>query len=461
MTTSRLWLRRLQRSSPSAFRRPAVNAAAPALAPRAGKTPPSAGPKLSCWREACPDRAGGCDSILARSLASGYSFIGAMEGAGVLPVLTGKRRAIPSLSPDPVAQIEPAISSQTSESEGRGRPYRVVRIGKSMSASGHPASGLSGVRRRIPRYPVAIPVDITVLRSGAPASIPGRSLDIGEGGVAAVLAAELQPGEWVAVELQLPNAGHSLQTKAVVRHHNQLRCGFEFLGLSGDQKLMIRQLGRHSPASAPRTPGSRTPVSASPSTRMTAAPVPLQPWACRHAAQPALTPARNLAVERLLRLTLALLVRGRGLGGVAMASRLAATGSTHGEKRCARATALGQGPGGGDGAIAGPPGRAGVSRSGSPGQSSGRGRARRDHCSRWHAWSTFVRSAAPTPWFRQPWTQPAGGASVPIASRANPRRLRLRCQSSSGCRRRSMGKDTIFSCAGRLRSARPYSLSMD
>ena len=91
-----------------------------------------------------------------------------------------------------------------------------------MSASGHPSSGFSGVRRRIPRYPVAIPVDITVLRSGAPASIPGRSLDIGEGGVAAVLAAELQLGEWVAVEFQLPNAAQALQTKAVVRHHNQL-----------------------------------------------------------------------------------------------------------------------------------------------------------------------------------------------------------------------------------------------
>jgi protein TonB len=100
---------------------------------------------------------------------------------------------------------------------------------------------LSGVRRRIPRYPVAVPVDVTVLRSGSASSIPGRSLDIGEGGVAAVLAAELQTGEWVAVEFQLPNVGHSLQTKAVVRHHNQLRCGFEFLGLSRDQRVMIRQ----------------------------------------------------------------------------------------------------------------------------------------------------------------------------------------------------------------------------
>ena len=109
-----------------------------------------------------------------------------------------------------------------------------------MGASGHSSSDLAGARRRIPRYPVAVPVDVTVLRSGLPSSIPGRSLDIGEGGVAAMLAAELQTGEWVAVEFQLPNAGHPLQTKAVVRHHNQLRCGFEFLGLSRDQRYMIR-----------------------------------------------------------------------------------------------------------------------------------------------------------------------------------------------------------------------------
>ena len=175
-----------------------------------------------------------------------------------------------------------------------------------MSASGHPSSGLSGVRRRIPRYPVAIPVDITVLRAGAPASIPGRSLDIGEGGVAAVLAAELQPGEWVAVELQLPNAARSLQTKAVVRHHNQLRCGFEFLGLSGEQKSMIRSWAGTSQA-LPSTLAPKTPVSGSPSTRMTA-PQPTPALGMQARRQPRPAPARNLAVERLLRMTLALLL---------------------------------------------------------------------------------------------------------------------------------------------------------
>jgi TonB family protein len=177
-----------------------------------------------------------------------------------------------------------------------------------MSASGHLSAGFSGVRRRIPRFPVAIPVDITVLRSGAPASIPGRSLDIGEGGVAAVLAAELQPGEWVAVELQLPNAGHTLQTKAVVRHHNQLRCGFEFLGLSQDQRSMIR---RWAGTSQPLTsvPEPAAPVSAPPASALSSRiPAPAQMPVMQGRRRTAPARSRNAALDRLLRLTLVLLL---------------------------------------------------------------------------------------------------------------------------------------------------------
>src|SRR5450755_1817237 len=172
-----------------------------------------------------------------------------------------------------------------------------------MSASGHPSSGFSGVRRRIPRYPVAVPVDITVLRAGAPANIPGRSLDIGEGGVAAVLAAELQPGEWVAVEFELPNAGQALQTKAVVRHHNQLRCGFEFLGLSGYQRSMIRRwAGNSKPlpildSTAPIS-SSIPPPPAAPA-RMRA---PLASHAPVQLARRQPAPRNRQALDRLLRL---------------------------------------------------------------------------------------------------------------------------------------------------------------
>jgi TonB family protein len=202
------------------------------------------------------------------------------------------------------------IGSSCNESN-RIEPSQIKsnHVEPNMSASGQPSSGYSGVRRRIPRYSVAIPVDITVLRSGAPASIPGRSLDLGEGGVAAVLAAELQLGEWVAVEFLLPNAGQALQTKAVVRHHNQLRCGFEFLGLSGDQRSMIRRWAGNSkplPILEPTAPvSSSIPTTTAAPPRMTAplaAQVPVQ--AARR--QPA--PANHQALDRLLRLTLVLLV---------------------------------------------------------------------------------------------------------------------------------------------------------
>ena len=176
-----------------------------------------------------------------------------------------------------------------------------------MSATGHPASGFSGVRRRIPRYSVAIPVDITVLRSGAPASIPGRSLDLGEGGVAAVLAAELQLGEWVAVEFQLPNATQALQTKAVVRHHNQLRCGFEFLGLSGDQRSMIRRwAGSSKPIPIVEPSASAPSASANPAPTKMAAPVPAQTPVLP--SRPRTRPVNKKATDQLLRLTVALLL---------------------------------------------------------------------------------------------------------------------------------------------------------
>ena len=95
-------------------------------------------------------------------------------------------------------------------------------------------------RRRRARYPVRAPVDVTVMRSGIPDTLPRRSVDLGEGGVAAVLAGELLPGESVGVEIQLPAAVASLRTRALVRHHDKLRSGMEFVGLTMQQQAAIR-----------------------------------------------------------------------------------------------------------------------------------------------------------------------------------------------------------------------------
>jgi TonB family protein len=96
------------------------------------------------------------------------------------------------------------------------------------------------IPRRNPRHPLAVPVDLTVLRSGVPESIPGRAVNFGEGGLAAIVAGDLRPGDSVGIEMQLPYANHPLLAKAVVRHHAQLRCGLEFVGLSMEQRTLIR-----------------------------------------------------------------------------------------------------------------------------------------------------------------------------------------------------------------------------
>jgi hypothetical protein len=82
------------------------------------------------------------------------------------------------------------------------------------------------------------------MRSGAAYSIPGRSVDLGEGGIAVVLAGEVRVADAVGVEFLLPELGLGLQTKAVVRHHSPLRCGFEFKELTRHQQAVIREWAR-------------------------------------------------------------------------------------------------------------------------------------------------------------------------------------------------------------------------
>jgi len=81
---------------------------------------------------------------------------------------------------------------------------------------------------------------VTVLRSGVPEGVPGRSVDVCEGGLCAVLSAELVPGELVGVEFRLPHLSLSVLAKAKVKYQDRLRCGMQFLGLSGEQQATIR-----------------------------------------------------------------------------------------------------------------------------------------------------------------------------------------------------------------------------
>ena len=109
-----------------------------------------------------------------------------------------------------------------------------------MAAGAQPQGRYEPSRRRCLRYRVQAPLDVTVLRSGIPDTLPGRAVNLGEGGVAAVLAGELMPGEAVGVEIRLPMVADPLRTRALVRYHDKLRSGMEFVGLSVEQQAAIR-----------------------------------------------------------------------------------------------------------------------------------------------------------------------------------------------------------------------------
>jgi len=115
-------------------------------------------------------------------------------------------------------------------------------------SAGPQAQNWSGAsRRKEARFPLHAPVDITGIDSG-PA--PGRSLNIGEGGIAAVIAGELVPGQKVTIEVELPLLKDPLRLEAVVRYQDNLCCGFEFSSITSKQRAAIQQWARGSQAAS-------------------------------------------------------------------------------------------------------------------------------------------------------------------------------------------------------------------
>ena len=95
--------------------------------------------------------------------------------------------------------------------------------------------------RRFSRYRIDLAIKVTVLREGGYEEIRGRCGDIGEGGLGAVLSAEVPKGEVVAFEVQGPS-GEYLAGRCISRYQKGLLHGFEFLGLTMEQKSLVGSL---------------------------------------------------------------------------------------------------------------------------------------------------------------------------------------------------------------------------
>jgi hypothetical protein len=116
---------------------------------------------------------------------------------------------------------------------------------RALPAAAYPNGGV----RRHPRSLFSVPIIVQHLAKGGVRSDHGISLDISEGGMGALLPASLQVGEMVGIELPLPM--HSLSTIAIVRYASDVRSGFEFLGLTAEERSQIAV------ASAPLAAGVR------------------------------------------------------------------------------------------------------------------------------------------------------------------------------------------------------------
>ena len=96
-------------------------------------------------------------------------------------------------------------------------------------------------KRRFPRFPIDVRIDLSVFRDGATTLLWGRTNELGQDGIGATLTEALQVGEVVSMEFPIPVAPYRMKVRAIVRYARGLRCGFEFLILSEDLRETLRR----------------------------------------------------------------------------------------------------------------------------------------------------------------------------------------------------------------------------
>lgn len=91
----------------------------------------------------------------------------------------------------------------------------------------------AGVQRHR-RVLFSIPITLRHLEHGGVRASRGISLDLSESGIGALVEGGLQVGDAVEIDLQLPD--RQLSAVAIVRHTSTIRSGFEFFGLTADER---------------------------------------------------------------------------------------------------------------------------------------------------------------------------------------------------------------------------------
>jgi len=96
--------------------------------------------------------------------------------------------------------------------------------------------GNSPVRRH-PRLLLSVPIVLRHLTKTGIDTTRGITLDVSEGGLGALVQGSLSMGETVEIDLRLRE--HPLKTVAIVRQTCSTRSGFEFLGLTEQERQLL------------------------------------------------------------------------------------------------------------------------------------------------------------------------------------------------------------------------------
>lgn len=117
-----------------------------------------------------------------------------------------------------------------------------------MAAGPQAEDWTSESRRRAARFQLRAPVDVIVDRSGYADTVPGRTLNLCDSGIAAIMAGELPQQDIFEIEVQLPGWPGPFRANAKLCYQADLRCGFEFVELSAEQQIAIQNWAKETKA---------------------------------------------------------------------------------------------------------------------------------------------------------------------------------------------------------------------
>lgn len=93
---------------------------------------------------------------------------------------------------------------------------------------------------RVPRYTVDFPLAATI-HNGTP-PVRGKAVNISIEGIGAIMMGELPDAHIVTLSFVLPFVHEDVHVRAFVRHRDGYNVGFEFLGLSEDDREAIDRM---------------------------------------------------------------------------------------------------------------------------------------------------------------------------------------------------------------------------